>query len=412
MEYGCIGKSLPHSFSKEIHALIDSYRYELRELRPEELAGFLKEADFRGVNVTIPYKEAVLPYLSEISESARAIGAVNTIVNRDGRLLGFNTDFSGMDALLRHAGLDLRGKKVLIPGTGGTSRTALALARARGAREIYRVSRSGKDGALSYDEAMDRHGDAEIIINTTPCGMFPDHRAKPLSLEPFARLEGVIDAIYNPLRTELVLDALSRGVRAEGGLYMLAAQAVYAAELFLDKRYPAGLTDSIWKKVRGDKENIVLIGMSGAGKTAAAGALKRITERPMEDTDLMVERRTGMKIRDIFARYGEEHFRRLESEAIDSLSGETGMIISTGGGAPLRPENLSALKKNGRIVLLERDPEDILPDPSRPLADTEEKIRALYAARYPIYRAAADAAVRVSGTPDATAMEILRERLS
>ncbi|MBP5274420.1 MAG: shikimate dehydrogenase [Abditibacteriota bacterium] len=412
MEYGCIGRKLPHSFSREIHALIENYRYELLELEPEELDGFMKKADFRAVNVTIPYKEAVIPYLAEISPNAAAIGAVNTIVNRGGRLFGYNTDFSGMDALVGKAGLSLEGRKVLILGTGGTSRTALALAKARGAREVLRVSRTKNRGAVSYEEARGLHGDAEIIINTTPCGMFPRHREKPLSLEPFTALEGVIDAIYNPLRTELVLDALERGVKAEGGLYMLAAQAVFAAERFLDKKYPETLVGSIYKKVRADKENIVLIGMSGAGKSSAAKALKRITERPAADTDAMIEQKAGMKIKDIFRKYGEEHFRRLESEAIEELAGRNGMVIATGGGAPLCRENLRALKKNGRIVLLERDLGEITPDPARPLADSEDKIRALYARRRPVYRAAADMTVQVAENPDATAMEILKKRFS
>ena len=235
LSYGCIGEHLPHSFSKEIHGQIGGYAYELKELTPEELPAFMAARSFHGINVTIPYKQAVIPFLDEIDETARAIGAVNTVVNRNGKLYGFNTDLDGLTRLIRRIGLDLSGKKVLIPGTGGTSRTAAFAAEQLGAREIRKISRTGRDGSLTYEEALRDHADAEIILNTTPCGMFPEPDAQPLPLDPFRRLEGIVDVIYNPLRSRLVLDARGRGIPAEGGLYMLVAQAVRASEHFTGK---------------------------------------------------------------------------------------------------------------------------------------------------------------------------------
>ena len=344
LTYGCIGEHLPHSFSKEIHGQIGGYAYELKELTPEELPAFMAARSFHGINVTIPYKQAVIPFLDEIDETARAIGAVNTVVNRNGKLYGFNTDLDGLTKLIRRISLDLSGKKVLIPGTGGTSRTAAFVAEQLGAREIRKISRTGRDGSLTYEEALRDHTDAEIILNTTPCGMYPEPDAQPLPLEPFHRLEGVADVIYNPLRTRLVLDARSRGIPAEGGLYMLVAQAVRASEHFLDTVYPDGLTDRIYEQILRQKENIVLIGMPGSGKSAVGRILAEKTGRSLADTDQLITEKAGKPIPDIFRENGEPAFRDLESEIIRALSKQGGQIISTGGGAVLRPENVTALR--------------------------------------------------------------------
>ena len=232
--YGCIGKRLTHSFSRDIHARLADYKYELIELAEEEIKPFFTEKSFEAVNVTIPYKQTVIPYLDEISDIAKRIGAVNTVVNKNGRLYGYNTDYYGMKALIERVGIDLSGKKVLVLGTGGTSKTARVLAEDMGASQILAVSRQKSDGAITYDEASALHYDAEIIINTTPSGMYPDCEARPIDVSPFKRLCGVIDAVYNPLATNLVLDARARGIRAEGGLYMLVMQAVVAVERFID----------------------------------------------------------------------------------------------------------------------------------------------------------------------------------
>lgn len=409
MNYGCIGEHLPHSFSKEIHGEIGAYAYELKELAPEELPAFMTARDFLGINVTIPYKQAVIPFLDHLDDTARAIGAVNTVVNRGGELWGYNTDLYGLASLLRRTGLELAGRKVLILGTGGTSRTAAYAARSLGAAAILRVSRSAKDGAVTYEEALRDHADAQIILNTTPCGMYPRPDAQPLPLQPFRRLQGLADVIYNPLRTRLVLEARALGLPAEGGLYMLVAQAVRASELFLDSAYPEGLTEEIFRRVLRRKRNIVLIGMPGSGKTAVGHALAERTGFPFFDTDRLIVEKAGKQIPDIFRDSGEPAFRDLESEVIRDLAPRGGVIISTGGGAVLRPENVAALRQNGRLFWLDRDPDSLVPTGDRPLADTAEKMKRLYLERQPVYRAAADETVPVAGTPDQVA-EIIESR--
>ena len=407
LSYGCIGEHLPHSFSREIHGEIGSYAYELKELTPEELPAFMTARAFRGINVTIPYKQAVIPFLDHIDRTALEIGAVNTVVNRDGKLCGYNTDLDGLTRLIRRIGLDLEGKKVLITGTGGTSRTALFAARQLGAREVLRVSRTAREGSLSYEDALRDHADAEIILNTTPCGMFPEPDAQPLSLEPFHNLQGVADVIYNPLRSRLVLDARSRGIPAEGGLYMLVAQAVRASELFFDTVYPEELTDRIHDRILRRKENIVLIGMPGSGKSAVGQILAGQTGRSLADTDQLIVDKAGKSIPDIFREDGEPAFRDLESSVIRDLSQYGGQVISTGGGAVLRPENIAALRRNGRLFWLDRDPDSLVPTDDRPLADTEEKMKQLYIVRKPVYLAAADEVIPVTGTPEQVSGQIL-----
>ena len=406
MIYGCIGEHLPHSFSREIHGEIGGYAYDLKELTPQELPAFLTEKDFCGINVTIPYKQAVIPFLDGIDDTAREIGAVNTVVNRNGQLRGYNTDLDGLVRLIRRIGLDLRNRKVLILGTGGTSRTAAFAARRLGASEILKVSRTAREGAVSYETALRDHRDAEVILNTTPCGMYPEPDAQPLPLKPFTRLQGVVDAIYNPLRSRLVLEAQSLGLPAEGGLYMLVAQAVRASELFLDTSYPEEMTGRIFQSILRRKENIVLIGMPGSGKSAVGRELARRTGRPLADTDLLIGQRAGKTIPEIFRDSGEKVFRDLESEVIRELAVRGGQVLSTGGGAVLRPENVTFLRQNGRLFWLDRNPDLLVPTEDRPLADTREKMKQLYLQREPVYRAAADEIIPVRGTPADAADEI------
>lgn len=407
MIYGCIGEHLPHSFSREIHGEIGGYPYILRELTPAEFSGFMTERDFCGINVTIPYKQAVIPYLDGLDETALAIGAVNTIVNRDGKLYGYNTDLYGLTRLIRRTGLNLEGKKVLVLGTGGTSRTASFAAKQLGASQVLRVSRTGKEDALSYGDIRRYHTDADVILNATPCGMFPDMNSQPVFLDSFTRLQGVVDVVYNPLRTRLVLDARSRGIPAEGGLYMLVAQAVRASELFLDTSYPDELTDRIYDRILRRKESIVLIGMPGSGKSAVGKILADKTGLSFIDTDEEIVKNAGKPIPSIFRENGEKVFRDLESTVILECARRSGRIISTGGGAVLRPENVAALKQNGRLFWLDRDPSSLIPTDDRPLADTEEKIRQLYLEREPVYRAAADEIIPVAGSPEDVSAAIL-----
>ena len=390
MEYGCIGEVLRHSFSKEIHNALCDYDYILKELRPDEVSPFMEKRDFKAINVTIPYKEKVIPHLYYVDEPARLIGAVNTVVNRDGRLYGYNTDFYGMSELARHAGISFTERKVLILGTGGTSKTAYAVAKHYGAREIVRASRDGKDGAVLYTDVYKSHTDAEIIINTTPVGMFPKTQSSPIDLSCFGRLVGVLDAVYNPLSTELILSARERGIPAEGGLYMLVAQAVRASEIFLDKTYPDGTLDEIYEKIYKEKENIVLIGMPASGKTTMARLLGEELKREIFDSDDAVRELTGMEIPEIFSRHGEEYFREKEALAIGELAKRSGVVIATGGGAILRRENLRELRKNGKIYFIDRPVSALIPTDDRPLSSTKEAILERYNERYPIYLSVCD----------------------
>lgn len=409
MKYGLIGEHLKHSYSCEIHAQIADYEYELREIPPSGLGGFLKKREFNAINVTIPYKQDVIPYLDEISDTAKRIGAVNTIVNRNGRLYGDNTDFAGMLALARHIGVDMKGRKVLILGTGGASKTGHALAEYMGAESVYYVSRSGKDGSITYEQAVTGHGDAQIIINATPVGMFPKQDGRPIDISAFPKLEGVIDAIYNPLRTNLILDAQERGIPAEGGLYMLSAQAVHASAVFRDIPLDESLVDKAFKSVKNDKQSIVLIGMPSSGKTTVGRILAEKCGKQLADTDEYIVNKIGMPISDFFAKHGEAEFRKIEKETVAELSATGGRIIATGGGAVLDAENVRALKQNGVLVFLDRRPENLIATDDRPLASRRSALEKLYAERYDIYCAAAELHIDANTTPEAEADAILKE---
>lgn len=409
MKYGLIGEHLTHSYSCEIHAQIADYEYELHELAPSELGGFLTKREFNAINVTIPYKQDVIPYLDGISDTAKRIGAVNTIVNRGGKLYGDNTDFAGMLALAKHIGVDMKGKKVLILGTGGASKTGHALAEYMGAESVYYVSRSGKNGSITYEQAVSEHSDAQVIINATPVGMFPKQGGRPIDISAFPKLEGVLDAIYNPLRTNLILDAQERGIPAEGGLYMLSAQAVHAAAVFQDIPLDENLVDKAFKSVKNDKQNIVLIGMPSSGKTTVGRILAEKCGKELADTDEYIVKKIGMPIADFFAEHGEAEFRKIENETVAGLASTGGKIIATGGGAVLDAENVRALKQNGVLVFLDRRPENLIATDDRPLASRRSALEKLYAERYDIYCAAAEVHIDANTTPGAEADAILKE---
>lgn len=409
MTCGLIGRRLGHSYSPQIHRALADYDYKLWELEPEELETFFRRQDFTGVNVTIPYKQAVIPLLDELSETARAIGAVNTVVRRGGKLYGDNTDFAGMAALIHRIVLSLEGKKVLILGTGGTSKTAVAVARSLGAAEVYRLSRSGRDGALTYEDAARLHADADVLINTTPGGMYPAVEGCPVALDAFPNLSGVVDAVYNPLRTNLVLQARSRGIPAEGGLYMLAAQAAYASALFRCCETSQRDIDLAYQTVRREMENIVLIGMPSSGKSTVGRALAERLGKRFADSDALVTERIGMPIADYFAQRGEAAFREREQEAVADLAATGGQVIATGGGAILRPENVTALRRSGRLVFLDRSPEKLIATADRPLASDREALRRRYEERYDLYCAAADLHIDGDGTVEETAQRIEKE---
>ncbi len=408
MEYGCIGKKLGHSFSKEIHSLLSDYKYELCEIPEDGLSAFMEKADFKAINVTIPYKEKVIPFLYKISPEAEAIGAVNTIVKRDGRLFGYNTDFAGMKSLFIKTEIDPSGKKALILGTGGTSRTAEAVLKDLGAVKIIKVSRSEKDGAVSYERAYKEHNDAEIIVNTTPSGMFPDTEGTPIDVNRFERLAGVIDAVYNPLRTNLVLNAKRRGIKASGGLYMLVAQAFYAYRYFTGDDGDESVIDKIYKKILSEKENIVLIGMPGSGKTTLGKIIAEKTGKAFFDSDDEIEKMFSSSPGEIISTEGEEAFREKEMKAIKELSDRTGAVIATGGGAVLKEENVRALRRSGKIVFIDRPIEFITPTADRPLSSDNEKLKARYEERYPVYSAAADKIIVPGKNREENAEKIIR----
>ncbi len=405
MDYGCIGERLAHSFSKDIHQRIASYSYELCEVPRDGLHAFMTRRDFKAINVTIPYKESVIPYLDDIDDTAREIGAVNTVVNRNGKLYGYNTDFMGMRALARRMGVDFSGKKVLILGTGGTSKTAAAVAKSGGAKEIIPVSRRV---GVTYEDAKLHHRDAQIIINTTPCGMYPHNQDTPIDLADYPHVEGVLDAVYNPLATRLVTAARKRGIPAEGGLYMLVAQAVFASEKFIDTSYDPAVIDRVYRDILISKQNIVLTGMPSCGKSTVGALLAQMTGRELIDTDRIVTEKHG-DISTIFATCGEDAFRRMETAAVQEAAGHWGCIIATGGGAVLRSENVDALRSNGRIFFIDRPLALLIPTADRPLASDAEAIRRRYEERYDLYCRTADVVVQAADSPEAVARKIWEE---
>lgn len=403
MEYGLIGEKLGHSFSREIHNLLASYTYDLKELPKNELDTFMKSRNFKGVNVTIPYKESVIPYLDEIDEAAKAIGAVNTIVNREGRLIGYNTDFYGMRELLLSRSIRIEKRFVAVLGTGGTSKTACAVAKSLGASRIVRVSRNPhSDGDISYDELEAIKTDIQIIINTTPVGMYPNENCAPLDIDGFSALEGVVDAIYNPLRTKLISDARARQIRAAGGLYMLVAQAARAAELFTGDCNMMQKTEKAYCSILKNKQNIVLVGMPGSGKSTLGRMLAKKTGKAFYDSDSEIEKQTGMCIPDYFSKYGEDGFRAIETDVIKRLSLLGGIVIATGGGTVIRSENIDSLAKNGIIVYLDRPISDIKITSNRPLTRSVDDLKKKYYERHEMYEKSADITVMVKGSEKST----------
>ncbi len=390
MNYGLIGEKLGHSFSKDVHAKLFDYEYQLCEIKRENFDSFMKQKAFKAVNVTIPYKERIIPYLDFVDETAKKIGAVNTVVNKDGRLYGYNTDYLGMRALILENGIELENKKVLVLGSGGTSKTAFAVAESLGAKGVYRVSRSGRDGCITYEDAENFHADAEIIINTTPSGMYPNINTAAVDVSKFKSLSGVVDAVYNPLNSKLVCDAKARGIKAVGGLYMLVAQAAYAAEYFTGKSVPSEKIDEIYNEMFSLKQNIVLIGMPGSGKSTIGKALSSELNMQFVDTDEVIVDAAGKTIPDIFAELGEEKFRDMESDAVLEVAKLQHTVIATGGGAVLRKENVKLLRENGRIYFIDRALSSIVATSDRPLSSNREALEKRYAERYDIYLKSAD----------------------
>ncbi len=403
MEFALLGEKLGHSFSPQIHRALAGCDYQLLPTPPEAVADLFRRRDFRGLNVTIPYKQTVMPLCDEIDPRAAAIGAVNTVVNRGGRLTGYNTDIDGLIYLARRTGVDMAGKKVVILGSGGTGRTARAAAGELGAAEIVTVSRGGED---NY-ETLSRHADAQVLLNTTPVGMYPNCGVSPVSLDAFPHLEGVLDVVYNPLRTALLLEARERGLPCSCGLPMLVAQAWRAEELFTGSSIPAETVEAVLAGLTAQLENVVLIGMPGCGKSTVGRALARRQGKAFLDLDRLIEERAGKSIPAIFAQEGEEAFRTLESWAVREAGARTGCVISTGGGVVTRAENCAPLRQNGVIIHLTR-PLDRLPTAGRPVSQSTD-LQTLWERRRGLYAAFADRTVDNGGPLEETLDTIEKE---
>ena len=401
MKCGLLGRKLSHSYSPQIHSFLGAYSYELFEKEPEELEDFLKNGDFTGLNVTIPYKKDVIPYLDYLSPIAQKMGAVNTIVRRsDGVLMGHNTDYYGFRFMLKKSGITVKNKKVLVLGSGGASNTAVKVLEELGAQVII-ISRTGE---INYDN-LHLHSDAAVIVNTTPVGMYPNTGSAPVELEQFDHLEGVLDVIYNPSRTQLLLDAETLMLPSENGLWMLVAQAKESSELFQSCALDESIIDTIHDQLQMQMENIVLIGMPGCGKSTVGRKLAEVTGRTFVDADEKIVELAGKSIPDIFAQDGEEVFRDWETRALIHLGKQSVLVIATGGGCVTQLRNYPFLHQNGQIVWLQRELAK-LPTAGRPLSQAGS-LSAMYEKRKKLYAAFADHTVSNDGSVEETAANIL-----
>ena len=385
--YGLIGNPLGHSFSPQIHAGLGDYIYKLFPMEEDEVGAFLMKREFEAINVTIPYKQTVMPYCDRIAPEALAIGSVNTIVKEaDGTLSGYNTDYFGFKMMLERAGIDPRGRKCLVLGSGGSSKTARCVLRDMGAGSVTVISRSGED---NY-ENIGKHSDAELIVNTTPVGMYPKNGASAVDLTAFPRLAGVADLIYNPEKTALLLQAERLGIPFTGGLYMLVAQGAKASEFFLRTTYDEGVIERVYNEVNLRMRNITLVGMPGCGKSSVGRAIAEMLGRELVDCDEYITERYGISPADIITKRGEPELRRIEHEALAELTKRSGLVLSTGGGCVTVPENHPLLRQNGRVVFINRDI-SLLATDGRPLsAGGADRLAMMYEKRLPLYRAVCD----------------------
>lgn len=405
--YGLIGEKLSHSFSKEIHEAIADYTYDLMPLSREEFPRFMEARAFTAINVTIPYKKDVIPYLDAIDDAAKAIGAVNTIVNRNGRLIGYNTDYTGFLYMVRKHGITLQNKKVLVIGNGGASAAIQAAVRHEQAAEMIVVDIVKGNGAISYEECFAHHLDAQVIINTSPVGMYPKSGASPLDLALFHCLEAVLDVVYNPLSTKLVLDAKDRGLPGVNGLEMLVAQAKQAVEHFLDTLIDDAVIDTLYKKIERERNNVILIGMPSAGKTTIGQSVAQRCGKEFIDMDAYIVENCGKSIPQIFEESGENGFRARESEAAIALAGRNGAVIATGGGIIKHKVNMDYLRQNGVVFFIDRSLDKLITtDDNRPLSSSAQAVARMYEERIELYRKYADHIVDNNTTIDACAERI------
>ena len=402
MKCGLLGRKLGHSYSPQIHGYLGNYPYALFEKEPEEIEEFLKNGDFTGINVTVPYKKEVIPFLDELSPRAKKLGAVNTIVRRDGKLIGHNTDYFGFEMMVRRSGLDVIEKKVLVLGSGGASNTAVAVLQEMGAAVVV-ISRSGEN---NYGN-LHLHADASVIVNTTPVGMYPKNRETPVDLNRFPVLKGVLDVVYNPARTQLLLDAEKRGLVARNGLLMLVAQAKESAEWFSESFIDDARIDAIYQILSSRMQNIVLIGMPGCGKSTIASLLGERLGIPAVDTDEKIVEMAEKSIPEIFSQDGQEVFRNWETQAVSELGKQSATVIATGGGCVTKPRNYPLLHQNGTIFWLRREL-DLLPTEGRPLSQAGS-LQDMYDLRKPMYAAFADYIIDNNGPAEDTVAAILKK---
>ena len=390
MKYGLIGEHLSHSFSKAIHEKLADYTYDICPLTKEAFPIFMKQHDFKAINVTIPYKIDCMSYLDEIDEKAQAIGSVNTIVNRQGRLYGYNTDYDGFAYMLKRHNVPIENQKVLIIGDGGAAKAITKVVEDLNAKEILKVRRSKSENTISYDDVYTHHIDANIIINTSPSGMYPHDDDCPLNVSVFTNLKYVVDIIYNPLRTSLYIQANNLSIPAIGGLEMLIAQAKVAVEHFLSTTIQEQVIHEIYCDMMKEMTSIVLIGMPSSGKSSIAKRLAEDLHKEFYDVDTQIEQIAHKSIKAIFKDHGEEYFRDLETNVIFQLSQKKQCIIATGGGSILRKQNVDALKRNGMLCYIKRDLDKLLVDDARPLSKSKTAIQKMLDIRSPLYEAAAD----------------------
>ena len=397
MIYGLIGEKLGHSYSKGIHEQLADYTYNLIELSREQLDVFMKEKKFAALNVTIPYKQTVIPYLDKLDDKAKKVGAVNTIVNRDGKLTGYNTDYYGFAYMLDYYGITISDRKVVVLGNGGASQAIQAVLKDKQAKEIVVVDPYSEQ-AISYDECYQKHLDAQVIVNTSPVGMYPKNEGIPVDLSKFSALESVADIVYNPLKTKLIVEAEKLQLKTTCGLMMLVAQAKQAVEIFTGKTLDDACIAQITYALMKEKQNIVLIGMPSCGKTTIAKELAKQLPYTIVDIDEMVEKQQGCTIAEIFAKHGETVFRDLETSCVKEYAKGSCLILSTGGGVIKKAENMDALKQNGIIVYIQRDLDLLVSDATRPLSKSKEAIAELYKERKALYEMYSDIVVENNQT--------------
>lgn len=402
MRCGLLGQVLGHSYSPQLHAMLGSYSYHLFEVPPDELDSFMTSGKFDGLNVTIPYKKAVIPYCDELTPQAQKLGAVNTVVRgKNGRLIGHNTDYFGFRSMVARTGLNYAGKKVLVLGSGGAGNTVCAVMQELGA-QVVTISRKGEN----HYGNLDRHQDCFAIVNTTPVGMYPHTGVSPVDLRHFPGLSCVMDVIYNPARTQLLLDAQDLGIPIQNGLWMLAAQAKESAQWFTGRTIPDSVITTLYENLKRTQENIILIGMPGCGKSTVGKVLSEMTGLPFVDSDKEICTHTGCSIPEIFAKQGEQGFREVESRVLAELCSRHGQIIATGGGCVTVPENETILRQNATVIWIKRSLTE-LPTDGRPLSQSTP-LSEIYGKREPLYSQLSDHTVHNSGTPEGTARQICK----